>query len=85
MAISIQHLSGGGASLEFSTADLAAVRTAIAHRYGRMRRRWFVVAAEVTFGGERFAFQNEWNDPCLISHSERGVKMLELIADDLGA
>lgn len=50
-----------------------------------MRRRWFVLAAEVTFGGERFAFQNEWNDPCLIARSERGADMLEQIADDLGA
>lgn len=84
MAISIQHLPDGGASLEFDAGDVAAVRAAIAARYGKMHRRWFVLSAEVTFGGERFAFQKEWIDPCLISHSERGAEMLEQIADDLG-
>lgn len=85
MSISIQQLSGGAASLEFSPADAATVWAAIAARYGKMRRRWFVLASEVAFGGERFAFQNQWNDPCLISRSERGAEMLERIADDLGA
>lgn len=85
MAISIQQLSGGAASLEFSPTDAAAVRAASAARYGKMRRRWFVLASEVAFGGERFTFQNQWNDPCLISRSQRGVEMLERIADDLGA
>lgn len=79
----MQHLPSGTASLEFAPADAAAVRAAIAARYGKMRRRWFVLAAEVTFGGERFAFQNEWNDPCLIARSERGAEMLERIADDV--
>ena len=85
MAISILNLSGGGASLEFDPGDAAAVRAAIAGRFGKMRRRWFVLAAEVTFGGESFTFQNERSDPCLISQSERGAEMLEQIADDLGA
>ena len=85
MAISIQHLPDGGASLEFGPGDVAAVRAAITARYGKMRRRWFVLAAEVTFGGEQFAFQNEWSDPCLIARSERASAMLERIADDLGA
>ncbi|MDY6922613.1 MAG: hypothetical protein SWI22_01480 [Pseudomonadota bacterium] len=84
MAISIMTLTGGGVSLEFDTADAPAVRKAIARRYGRIRRRWFVLAAEVTFGGERFAFQNEWNDPCLISLSAVGAEMLERVASDLG-
>ncbi|MFN4092396.1 MAG: hypothetical protein ACK4FG_05830 [Brevundimonas sp.] len=85
MAISLQHLSDGAASLEFGTGDAEAVRAAIAARYGKMRRRRFVLAAEVTIGGERFAFQNQWNDPCLISRSQRGAEMLERIANDLGA
>ncbi len=71
--------------MEFASTDIAAVRAAIAARYGKMRRRWFVLAGEVTFGGERFAFQNEWSDPCLISRSERGAEMLDRIATDLGA
>ncbi|MDO9587979.1 MAG: hypothetical protein Q7J13_08580 [Brevundimonas sp.] len=85
MAISILNLSGGGVSLEFSSADARAVREAIRQRYGRMRRRWFVLSAEVTFGGERFLFQNEWNDPCLISRSAAGGEMLERLASDLGS
>lgn len=78
-------LSGGGVSLEFDPADAPAVREVIARRYGRMRRRWFGIATAVTFGGERFVFQNEWNDPCLISRSDAGADMLERIASDLGA
>ena len=78
-------LTGGGVSLEFDTADAPTVRKAIARRYGRMRRRWLVLAAEVTFGGESFVFQNEWNDPCLISRSAAGAEMLERIASDLSA
>jgi len=85
MAISILNLSGGGVSLEFSSSDAKAVREAIRQRYGLMRRRWFVMSADVTFGGERFVFQNEWNDPCLISRSATGAEMLERIASDLGA
>lgn len=83
MAISILTLSDGGVSLEFSSTDAKAVREAIRQRYGRMRRRWFVVSADVTFGGERFIFQNEWNDPCLISRSPAGASMLEQITNDL--
>jgi len=73
-------LSGGGASLEFDEADLPAVRAAIAELFGPMRRKWFALAAEVTFGGESFAFQNEWSDPCLISRSPRGAEMLATLA-----
>ena len=85
MAISIMTLTGGDVSLEFDRVDAPAIRKAISQRYGRLRRRWFSVAAEVTFGGERFAFQNEWNDPCLISRSAVGAEMLERIASDLDA
>jgi hypothetical protein len=30
----------------------------------------------VKFGGEEFTFQNEWDDPCLISHSANGDELL---------
>lgn len=85
MAISILNLSGGGVSLEFSSNDAKAVREAIRQRYGRMRRRWLTRSADVTFGGERFVFQNDWKDLCLISRSAAGAEMLERIASDLGA
>jgi len=83
VAVSILNLSDGGVSLEFDSGDTEAVREAIRKRYGPLRRRCHVMSAEVTFGGERFAFQNEWNDPCLISRSASGAEMLEQIAGDL--
>ena len=84
MAVSILNLTEGGVSLEFDSGDTKAVREAIRRRYGPLRRRWHVLSADVTFGGERFVFQNEWNDPCLISRSAAGAEMLERIAGDLG-
>ncbi|MBU1541168.1 MAG: hypothetical protein KKC29_08545 [Alphaproteobacteria bacterium] len=84
MAVSILNLSDGGVSLEFDSRDAKAVREAIRKRYGPIRRRWHVMSADVSFGGELFVFQNEWSDPCLISRSTTGAEMLEQIAGDLG-
>ena len=83
MVVSLIHLSNGHVSLEYESADVSAVRKAINARYGRMRRRWFVAAGEITFGGERFATQGEWGHPCLVSTSEIGSDMLSKIASDL--
>lgn len=85
MAVSVLELSNGGVTLEFEVKDISEVRRVIRQLYGPMRRRWFVPAAQVTFGGERFVFQNVWSDPCLIASSPDGGEMLRRVAEELSA
>jgi hypothetical protein len=43
-----------------------------------------VVSATMFFCGECFTYQDEWDDPCLISSAPRGKEILERLADWLG-
>jgi len=40
--------------------------------------------AVVTIDGEEFTFQQEADDPCLITRSVRGKQMLRALAERLG-
>ena len=46
-------------------------------------QKQFVMASDVSFGGENFTFQNKWNDPCLISGTALGDEHLQGIHEDL--
>lgn len=78
MSVSLLNV-GDHLSLEFDTSDLDAVRSYIRDRYADMSSKAAGVATVVTFGGEDFTFQNEWDDPCLISRSVRGDDLLRAI------
>ena len=70
---------GSRLSLEFEVADLDAVRSYIQAHYADVTSEAAGIAAIVTIEGEPFTFQNEWDDPCLISASARGDELLRSI------
>jgi hypothetical protein len=68
--------AGAHLSLEFEPSDLETVRSCIRERFADVTTRAAGIATIVRFGGESFTFQAEWDDPCLISGSERGDELL---------
>ena len=78
MAFSLLSV-GEHLSLEFDTSDLEALRSYIRDCYPDMSSRAAGIATVVTFGGEDFTFQNEWDDPCLISSSGKGDQLLRAV------
>jgi hypothetical protein len=66
-------------SLEFATSDLDGLRSYIRDRYPDVSSKAAGIATVVSFGGESFTFQNEWDDPCLISRSAKGDELLRAI------
>ena len=43
------------------------------------------IGSVYSFGGAEFVFQDEWNDPCLISDSERGDTALRRLSEALNS
>lgn len=70
-------------SLEFAPSDLDIVRAAIIRRFGAFAVERGAISSDVQFGGESFTFQNEWDDPCLITSTERGRMILRRLYEDL--
>lgn len=83
MAVTLLPLSNGHYSLEFESADLPSVASAIRDRYGVPDKRQYPASAEYRFGGGSFTYQNEWDDPCLISGSAEGDDILKSLHDVL--
>ncbi|WP_176590068.1 hypothetical protein [Sphingobium sp. EM0848] len=83
MAISLLPLPKGNASLEFAPADLANVREAISALFGPVLSDVQPTYARLTFGGETFLFEQEWDEPCLIAQNEAGTLMLEQLLEHL--
>ena len=73
----------GVLSLEYEPDDMDTVRAAIVRQFGAMTVQRRVISSEVHFGGESFTFQNEWDDPCLITATESGRTILRRLYDDL--
>jgi hypothetical protein len=71
-------------SLEFDPEDQAAVKHAIREIFGEPRVTPGVIASNVRIDGEDFTYQNEWDDPCLITRTDRGAEILQAVADKLG-
>jgi hypothetical protein len=79
MKMNLLELEGGSVSLEFDATDLTGLKLAIQERFGVIRTlEEAPTFSEIEFGGERFTYYHEW-DPCLISRSIAGAKMLRLI------
>lgn len=78
MAVSLLNV-GDRLSLEFETSELDAVRALIRERYPDITTEPAGIATVVRFGGEQFTFQNEWDEPCLISHTAEGDELLRMI------
>lgn len=78
MTVSLLNV-GSRLSLEFDTSDLDTVRSYIEGCYAEVRTKAAGIATIVIFGGEDFTFQNEWDDPCLISQSATGDDLLRAL------
>lgn len=85
MAAFLSRLSNGHYSLEFEPADLPRVAEAIRNRYSTLQKRHHLSWAECNFGGCSLLFENDWDDPCLISGSSEGDVILKLLCEDLGS
>jgi len=77
MAATLLALSSGHYSLEFGPDDLDAVRLAIRALYGRPESDGNPFITTLRFGGASFAYQNEWDDPCIVSGSSEGDAILK--------
>jgi len=84
MTISLLRLPDGACSLEFATEDIDRVRAALQRKYGTPDVERYPTLTVYKFPMASLTFQNEWDDPCLISSSEIGVEMLEHLAKELG-
>jgi hypothetical protein len=71
--------AGDHLSLEFEEADLDRVRQCIRQLYPATTSRRAGIATLYSFGGCEFVFQNEWEDPCLISKSHEGDAILQTL------
>jgi hypothetical protein len=83
MAVTLLPLSDGHYSLEFEPSDLPLVASVIRDRYGVPEKEHHPTCVEYRFGGCSFVFQNEWDDPCLISGSAQGDDILKALYEIL--
>lgn len=84
MAVELTYLSDGGCSLEFDTSDATVVVKAVRRLYGKLVVvRSYGPGATIRFGGCEFHYHDEWDDPCIISSSPEGEKILKALCDTL--
>jgi hypothetical protein len=79
MAVTLLPLSDGHSSLEFEPSDIPSMASAVRDRYGEVDKRHYAMSTKYRFGGCSFTFQNEWDDPCLISASAEGDEILRIL------
>ena len=72
---------GDHLSLEIDADDLDRVRSYIQQMYPDVSIGSAGITTVVSFGGSECMFQNEWDDPCLISGSLNGDTLLRRICD----
>ena len=83
MTIALLKLRNGHLSLEFDEKDIPEVVETITTVFGNADEKQCVMAAEVKFGEATFIFQNEWQDPCLISSTHKGDQCLRQVHEKL--
>ncbi|KIC11531.1 hypothetical protein RA19_05685 [Leisingera sp. ANG-M1] len=76
MPFSLLKLSSGFFSLEFETSDLPHVREVIEAAFGHPKITQHAISSAIEIAGCKLTFQNEWDDPCLISGSDEGNQVL---------
>jgi hypothetical protein len=84
MAVTLLR-AGDHLSLEMGSEDLDAVKAHIKSTYPDVTSEPAGIATRVQFAGADFTFQNEWDDPCLISGSVEGDRLLRSICDYFNA
>jgi hypothetical protein len=80
---SLLHLEDGKVSLEFASAKLPDVRKLITRNWGNPDIVQHVDHVRITIAGHEFIYQNEWDDPCLISVTLAGSQLLEQLHSQL--
>ena len=84
MAVSLLKLGNGHLSLEFEPEDIDRVSVALKGIYGKPSVEKWPTLTNYKFPQANLVFQNEWDDPCLISGCAAGDEMLRHLASDLG-
>ncbi len=80
---SIIHAQRNVVSLEISEDELPFLRSLIKQNWGKPKVVRYPACDVLTIAGEEFTFQNEWNDPCLITSTLKGSEMLQKLLDQL--
>jgi len=70
---------GDRLSLEMDPAGLDAVRAFIGQTYPDLTTRVAGIATQIYFAGSEFLFENEWDDPYLLSKTAEGDELLRAI------
>lgn len=78
----ILDLAGGGASLEFASAEAPAVLKGL-RKLGAVRTEQGAMYDGFELEGEHLIYYFEWDEPCLISSTAGGVGILRKLAAEL--
>lgn len=76
MAVTLLSFADGKSSLEFAPDDIERVRQAISDLFGEATSELHASYSQISFGGETFLFEQEWDAPCLIASTEAGSLLL---------
>lgn len=82
MAVTLLEV-GAHLSLEMDSSDFERVRAHLRGTFPDYRTRPAGIAKIVEFGGARFTFQDDWDDPCFISSSPDGDALLRRVHAEL--
>ena len=77
------RLGCGRFYVEFKDEERRALMAAIRERFGRPEMEAFPGASIWRFGGAAFTFYDPLGEPCLISDSEHGDDILQLLLEDI--
>lgn len=84
MAFRLETLSNGHKHLEFEVSDIPKFVDTIIELFGKPKvRQWTFISELWEFGGGRFEYSNEWDDPCLIAHRNSDNKVLQNLYEKL--
>ncbi len=79
--VRVLELSDGNCSLEVGELSLVELKKCIERLWGAVEIGPYITSQSVRFGDCDFVFQNEWDDPCLISLSTAGASHLRRLAE----
>jgi hypothetical protein len=77
--MNLLDLPTGAVSLEFEPAEFDAVLAAL-ERFGRVQVHRRASHEILAVGDEEFILMNEWDEPCLISKTGAGMRLLQRLA-----
>jgi hypothetical protein len=82
---SIAYAASNVVSLEIAQDEVSHLRNSIVRNWGMPRVVRYPAYETLSFAGEEFTFQNEWDDPCLITSTSNGVEILKELCHQLNA